>query len=325
MSFARNASSTALTQVVRGVFGLAVGVLVTRWLSEADRGLYAVIATFALFGDSLGHVGMRLTVIYRMTRPGASRPRAVGAALELTLAAFAAICLGAFGFSDALRARLLLGAPPVFLVLGLALAAADLFSGLSDAIARGIDRFDLRNANQLSIPVVTLVASAIALLGFGSGVLGALFATAVARLALLALFFALTLRQSGLAWTLDRRELRESLAFGWKGWLQALLAKAHERADVVVMAVLLLDPAQIAVYAVAVQVVDRLRVVPEAVSSALLPTLATMPAAESGAYTARVTRHTVFWVALSGAALALAAPLLQPLIFGERYAPSVLP
>ena len=51
IGFARNASSTALTQGVRGVFGLAAGILITRWLSEADRGLYAVIATLGVVGD----------------------------------------------------------------------------------------------------------------------------------------------------------------------------------------------------------------------------------------------------------------------------------
>jgi len=325
IGFARNASSTALTQGVRGVFGLAAGILITRWLSEADRGLYAIIATLGVVGDQLGQVGMRFTVIYRMTRPGASRPRAVGAAVELTVTAFALIALFAFVFGDELRGQVLQGAAPVFLVLAVALAAADSFAGLSDAIARGIDRFDLRNANQLSIPIMTLVASALALLWLQTGVLGALVATAVGRWALLVLFFGLTLRNSGFEWTLDRRELRESLEFGWKGYLQTLLAKVHERADVVIMAALQLDPAQIAIYAVGVSVVDRLRVVPEAFSSALLPTLATMPPGETGSYTARVTRHLVFWVVLSGAALALAAPFLVPLLFGARYARSVVP
>src|SRR5262245_35450948 len=100
MNFARNASSTALTQVVRTFLGLALAVILARWLSEADRGLFAVVATLAVFGDQLSQLGMRLAVIYRMSQRPESRARAVGAALQLTVAAFAAIALVAVVFVD---------------------------------------------------------------------------------------------------------------------------------------------------------------------------------------------------------------------------------
>lgn len=325
MDFARNASSTALTQVVRTFLGLGLAVLLARWLSEPDRGLYAVVATLALFGDQLGQLGMRLTVIYRMSQRPESRARAVGAALALTSAAFALLALLALLFVDPLRERFLLGADPIFVYLALALAAADLFSGLWDAIARGIDRFDLRNADQMAIALVTLAATWLSLVVLESGLVGALLATAGARLALLLVFGALTLRRSGIDLALDPRELGESLRFGAQGHLQILLAKLHERVDVILMAALRVDPAQIAVYAVAVSVIDRLRVVPDSISAALLPKLATVTPAEMGPYTARVTRHLVFWVVASAIALAVAAPFAMPLLFGRGYAASVLP
>jgi len=142
---------------------------------------------------------------------------------------------------------------------------------------------------------------------------------------LLALFGALTLSRSGVDLALDRGELGESLRFGAKGHVQTLLAKLHERVDVMLMAALRVDPAQIAVYAIAVSVIDRLRVVPDSISSALLPKLATVTLPEMGPYTARVTRHLVFWVCASGLALAIAAPFLVPVLFGQPYAASVLP
>jgi len=325
MSFARNASSTALTQVVRTFLGLGLAVLLARWLSEADRGIYAVVATLALFCDQLSQLGMRMAVIYRMSQRPESRPRAVGAALELTLVAFAVLALLAALSVDPLRERFLLGADRAFVYLALVLAAADLLSGLGDAIARGIDRFDLRNADQMAISLVTLAATWVSLVVFQSGLLGLLAAIAGARLATLLVFGALTLRRSGIDLALDPRELRESLRFGTKGHLQTLLTRLHERADVMLMAALRVDPAQIAVYAIAVGVIDRLQVVPDSISSALLPKLATLSPVEMGPYTARVTRHLVFWVALSGIALAAVAPFGVPLLFGPKYAASVLP
>ena len=325
MNFARNASSTALTQVVRTFLGLGLAILLARWLSESDRGVYAVIVTAALFGDQLCQLGMRFAVIYRMSLPGVGPERAVGAAFLWTKLAFAVVAVLALVLADPLRHRFLLDAEPIFVWIALALAAADLFSGLGDAVARGIDRFDIRNADQLSIAAATLLATFLALVVFSWGLLGTLVATAGARLVVLALFVALTLRQTGIALAPGADELRESLAFGLRAHPQTLLAKLHERVDVMLLAAFAIDPAQIAVYAVAVSVIDRLRVVPDSVSSALLPKLGTLGDAEKGPYTARVTRHLMFWVALSGLALAITAPLLVPILFGAPYAASVLP
>jgi len=325
MNFARNASSTALTQVARTFLGLGLAVLLARWLSESDRGIYAVVATAGLFVDQLSQLGMRFSVIYRMSRPGVSRARAVGAAYVWTVAAFAVLGAAALACSGPLRARFLLDAEPIFLWVALALGSADLFSGLSDAVARGIDRFDLRNADQITIAAVTLVATWVALVVLHWGLLGTLLLTAAARLAVLALFTGLTLARTGIDFAPGGTELRESLAFGLSSHPQTLLGKVHERVDVMLMAALMVDPAQIAIYAVAVSVIDRLRVVPDSVSSALLPKLATLADGEKGPYTARVSRHLMFWVVLSGLGLALVAPFALPLLFGQPYAASVLP
>ncbi|HTO54352.1 MAG TPA: lipopolysaccharide biosynthesis protein [Myxococcota bacterium] len=325
MNFARNMSSTAATQVLRTFLGLGLQVLLARWLSESDRGIYAVLATLALFAYQLSQLGMRYAVIYRMSLPGVERARAVGAAFTWTAAAFGLLGLLALLFIDPLRERLLLGAPAGLVLLALVIGATDLFSDLSDAVARGIDRFDLRNADQISIMAVTLVAAGLALVVFESGLWGVLAATASARVALLVVFLGLTLRRSGIARPSGSGELRESFAYGIKSHSQTILGKLHERLDVLMMAALQLDPAQIAVYAIAVSVVDRLRVVPDSVSAALLPKLATLPDAERGPYTAQVTRHLMFWVALSCVALLVLAPFLLPVLFGKPYAASVLP
>ena len=50
-----------------------------------------------------------------------------------------------------------------------------------------------------------------------------------------------------------------------------------------------------------------------------------MPHEETGAYTARVTRHSLLWVFGSALALAFAGPPLLPLVFGPAYAASVPP
>jgi stage V sporulation protein B len=325
MNFVRNAQTTLLTQVANAVLGLALSVVLARWLSVPDRGLYAVVMTFALLADYVVQLGMRLAVIYRIGRAGAAWPRAVGAALQISLAAFVPALALALVFGDELRERFLLEAGPAFLWIALALTALEVFGGLFESVARAIDRFTLRNAYQIGVVVVSLVAASVALVGFSSGVLAALAAVTGAR-ALLALVFAgAVLRHTGADLRAHPDELRAALSFGVRGWLQMLLGKLHERVDVMLLALLHGDAAQIALYAVAVSVIDRLRMVPDAIGSALLPKLAVLEPGEAPAFTARVTRHAVFWVCVSALGLALVGPPLIPLVFGEPYSASLPP
>jgi O-antigen/teichoic acid export membrane protein len=122
-----------------------------------------------------------------------------------------------------------------------------------------------------------------------------------------------------------RAVLGATLRFGLQGYLQMLFGKLHERVDVLLLAWLAVDPAQIAAYAIAVSVIDRLRVVPDSIGSALLPKLAVLPHEETGAYTARITRHSLLWVCASALGLAVVAPPLLPLVFGPAYSASVPP
>src|SRR5262249_60692808 len=115
-------------------------------------------------------------------------------------------------------------------------------------------------------------------------------------------------RETGRRWRGVGAELGPALRFGFPSYLQTLIGKIHERVDVMLLAALGVAPAAIAVYAIAVSVVDKLRVVPDSVGSALLPKLASLPPAETGAFTARIVRMTLFWVGAMALGLALAAP-----------------
>jgi hypothetical protein len=98
-------------------------VALARWLTESDRGLYAVVMTFALFIEFGSQLGQRTALIYRIGRAGAARDVAVGAALALTLSALALVLAGCLLFDEPLRERLLAGAGADFLFVALALGA----------------------------------------------------------------------------------------------------------------------------------------------------------------------------------------------------------
>ena len=325
MNFGRNVQSTLVMQVVLAVLALGLQVVLARWLSESDRGLYAVVITFTLLADQALQLGLRLAVIYRINRVGVPRARALGASLQISLAALGVGLLVALLLGNTLRERLLMNASPAFLWVAFALVAFELVGGLFEAVARAIDRFDLRNRYQMAMSAAALVVVGLALVAGRVGPLGALVAVAAVRLALLVVLAALVLRETGLDPRPHPDELRATLDFGLRGYLQQLLAKLHERIDVVLLAALGVDAAQIAFYAVAVSVIDRLRLIPDAIGSALLPQLAALEPAATGAYTSRVTRHSVLWVLASAVGLALIAPPLLPRVFGAGYAASTAP
>jgi O-antigen/teichoic acid export membrane protein len=325
MNFGRNVQSTLVMQAVISVFALALQVLLARWLSEPDRGLYAVVVTFALLGEQVLQLGLRLALIYRIHRASVTPGLALGAALQITVAMLALGLGVALLFDGPLRERLLMGASPAFLWVAVALTALQVLGGLFEAAARAIDRFELRSRYQMLLSAVTLGAVALVLVGARGGPLAALLAIAAVRAALLAGLAVRVVDETGLDLRPHAAELRATFDFSLRGYLQQLLAKLHERIDVVLLAALSVDAAQIAFYAVAVSVIERLRLVSDSIGAALLPKLAALPPEETGAYAAQVTRHSVFWVCLAALGIALLAPPLMPLVFGPGYAASVVP
>jgi O-antigen/teichoic acid export membrane protein len=325
MNFARNFRSLLSATIVTSVLGLALSVALARWLSETERGVYAVVMTMSIFVEFAAQLGQRASLIYRIGRAGVPRDVALGAALKLTLSALGvtlALCLAA---SAALRERVLAGAGMEFLVVALALGAVEAIAGLFEALARAIDRFELRNRALIATSLLSLAAVSLVLLALHGGALAALTALLAARAVVALWLIVASLRETGFTLRGSPGEVAASLRFGFPSYLQTLIGKLHERADVILLALLRVEPAQIAVYAVAVGVIDRLRVMPDAVGSALLPKLTVLPHDEAGAYTSRVVRNTLFWVCVTAIGLGLVAPLLLPLVFGRAYAASLVP
>jgi len=325
VNFARNLRSSLAALVANTVVGLAFSILLARGLSEPERGVYAVALTLALFVEFGAQLGQRLSVIYRIGRGGGERSVAVGAALVLSLAALAVVIALSLAFADVLQRRVLAGAGRDILLVALAIGVVEVISGLFEGVARAVDRFALRNRATVASTMLSFVAVALAVGPLGGWALAALWAVCAARAFVGSWLVAASLRETGVRLRGIGAELGPALRFGFPSYLQTLMGKIHERVDVVLLAALGVDAAQIAAYAIAVNVVDRLRVVPDSVGSALLPQLASLPHDETPAFTARIVRMTLFWVGAMALGLALAAPPLLPALFGSGYSASVVP
>lgn len=325
MSLLQNAVSVLLVSAVGVPAGIVTSILLARYLSVADRGSYSVAITFLGLVTLFSQLGWSSASIYRLRRVR-SEPAQVATA---ALVASAVCSLSAIGLCLLLRdwlwQRFFAGAPPEIFVLTLVIVPFQLVAIVFTGIARGIDRFRISNAHQMFVNLGSLVALILVLVVYEGNVTDVLIASlAVQVVAALGLLVAVV-RHTGISTRIQMSEIRPSLVFGLKSYVQSLAGQLHERIDVFMIAYFLADPTQVAFYAVAAGVIRLLKLVPEAVGKALFPRLAEADAADSGILAARVLRHSTLWVGVCVVGLGVLAPLLIPLLYGHEYELSIPP
>lgn len=325
MSFLRNALSLLATSTIVAPLGLLTSVVLARLLGAESLGAYSVLVNFATIGVLLSALGWPSAAIYRLRRERVDSPLVATTGLFAMASISLAILLLGWVSEPFVVARLLDGENQLAYRIALFLIPAQLFGRFFVALARGIDRFDLANRYRVALAAGTVLALAV-VLGTGEALLLEAIAAFLAVHVLTALGLGLVvLRLTGVALFFSGEELKQSLRYGSKTYVQSIAGQLHEQVDVLMLAFFAVAAPQIAFYAIAVGVVNRLKIIPESISAALFPHVASIDPVQAGEFAARAARHSTIWVWVSAAALGLASPLLVPLVFGEPYAASVLP
>jgi len=325
VQFARNVAWVFASSAAALPIGLATSILLARWLTVDDRGLYALLTTFTWLVFLLTQLGWGDAVIYRTHRHGVSPARAFSTGLvangAVACAAFA-VCLvfrepltRAFLGDVSARAFWLAAATAPLLTIG------DLLRGY----ARALDRFDLHNLYGILQLGGVLAALLVALPGLGGGLEAAVSAVLAVQVALVAGFGARIAALTGVEWRFDPPEALASLAYGAVMCVQNVLVHLHERVDVFLLAALSVSAFDIGLYAAAVSVVSPLRLIPGALGTVLLPRLAGALESDAAEFTAAVVRPTLLVMAATALGLAAVGAVAIPLLFGAAYAPAVTP
>ena len=325
MGFFRNVAFVLATSAAALPISLATGVVLARWLSVADRGLYALLTTFSAIVFLLTQLGWGDAIIYRTRRHSVSPRKAFATGLiangAFALAAFA-LCLV---FREPLSRGFLGDVSPRAFWIAAATAPLLTIGDLLRGVARALDRFDLHNQFGLLQSGLILVALVIALPLAGGALEAALVANLLVQAALVASFGARVAALAGFEWRVDLPEALASIAYGGVMYLQNLLVNLHERVDVFLLAALGVAASDIGLYAAAVSVVAPLRLIPGALGTVLLPRLAGASESDAAAFTAAVVRPSILLMLIAALALAGAGALGIPLLFGRDYAPAVVP
>jgi O-antigen/teichoic acid export membrane protein len=325
MGLFRNAASVLLTSIVRVPIGVATSVILARYLSLDARGYFAVASAISGAIVVLAQVGWPSAVIYRLRRTGAAPADAATAAF-LAVLIFSGLAVGAcLLLREQVSAWFLKGAPLGVLYLALATVPVMLLGLVLSGIARGIDRFAMQNWYRFALSSGRLAAFVLVLVVAGAGVLEALGANLAVFAACAVGLGVAVVRRTGIRLRTSTREFVETLKFSSKTWTHAVAANMHERIGLFMLAYLLQDPAEVALYAIAAGVVEYLRFLPQSIGTGALPQMAGLDRSRSGALTSSALRHAMLWIALSLLVAVPCGPFVIPFMYGSGYAGSVAP
>jgi O-antigen/teichoic acid export membrane protein len=325
MGLIRNAASILATQTVIIPLNVVTSIVLARYLSLEDRGHFAIAVSIGVTVLALSQVGWPSAVIYRLRR-NRSDPAVVAATGVLAATAFSSLAIAlCLLMRHQLADWLLRGAPLIALYLALAAIPFQLLGNIFSGITRGIDRFAMQNGYRLSIGAGRLGALFLVLVLAGGKLADALGASLVVHaIAAAGLVLAVVLR-TGIRPRPDRSEFLGTLRFGSKAWAYSLAGNLHERIGLFMLAYLLQDPSQVALYAIAAGVITYLYLFPEAIAVSALPQITGLERAEAGRLTAAALRNAIPWVVLSVLVAAPSSPYLLPWVYGVAYSGSVAP
>jgi O-antigen/teichoic acid export membrane protein len=324
MRLFRNTAWVLATSMAGLPLHFLASVVLARYLSVADRGLWGVCVTFIGLSTLLSEFGWGPATIYRLRRAGVAPRQVATASLWVGLAIGAAVVATALALEDFITARFMEGAPTRVFRLALAVVPVHLLWVIFASIARGLDRFALQNGFQLFLDAGRLAAMALVLIAWNGAIEEALYAYLVVQaIGGIGLVVAV-LRETGLDAAPRSVEVREGFSFGIRAYAARLAGQVHERVDIFMIA-WFLPAEQVAFYSVAVALISQLKVLPEAIGRSLYPQLAGTAEERTGQLSARVSRHSFAWVVATALAAAVAGPFLIPLVYGSSYAASVLP
>ena len=321
-SFLANVNVVMVTYVVDGALAFATGIILARVLGPEGRGAYGLFVVSAAFGQLLLGLGVGNAAIYYLNKGELAMCDIVSAAHVIVVFALTvtAVIVAAFApwaggeiFRSGISPWLLIPAVPVLLHWNL---MRMILQGQSRFVALGVTTV---SQQALLVTVVALLAStgdptptraAWCLVG----------ATSVAALLGLALVGVRHLDMSRVI--RPRLETLKKLArFGVQGEAGNILQLLNYRLDQYILGAVV-GLSGVGIYAVGASLTESIFIMANSVALVLLPRLT---ADEDEAYwmAPLAARNTMAIAAAGAVALAVLAPVLVPLAFGDAYEDSV--
>lgn len=328
MKAARFAKDTAFTLVARVVgLGLALlsSIIVARALGPAGTGVFTLATLFPLLILTFANLGIGPATVYHVAQDRYRLREVVGNNIILSTIIGAIATLAGVALVILLPGRIFPAVAPSYLLLALMLVPADLFSQqYVDHILLGARRIKQFNVVSVVHKALFLLFAAVAMLGFGLRVAGAIWARVLASVILcLVLFFWLRRLVGGVLFHINPAYIRDTLRYGVKAHLGNIIGFLNYRIEIFLLG-LFLPVSSVGFYYVAVALAEKLWFVSESASTVLFPTVSAEKDEQvRKAFTPLVSRNILLITAVGAAVLFLASPWIIVLLYSAEYLRSV--
>jgi O-antigen/teichoic acid export membrane protein len=322
-SFTANLATVFGGQAACAAVALGIEVCYARLLGPAGRGQVSLCMMVIVICTVLGGLGGEIPIVIWTAGQKKSSAEWLPAVFFLGLLGSASVSGLWWIVYWWWHPVFLHGITPPLAAIVFAAIPITVFFAYFVALVTGMERFPLRAGVSLTSKMTELVG--IIALAFLIGrsaqmaIIGNLLGLLVAGA--LAVFF---LRESlrGMWKRIPSPpELRAALSLGMRGQLGNVAAFFSYRLDVFVVNYFL-DPAQVGLYALGVVIAESLWQIPQAAAVALFPRTARTIGQGAEEFTCFVTRQVLVLACLLGLLIALLSPVVIPLVFGVRFAPS---
>ena len=322
-NLARNSVARLVAHAGTLAMGFVYAVVTARWLGPADRGVLATLTFLSIVISQLACLGLGEAAIVLVGQGRASVQRALSAvvgalAVSTVVAAAVLAAVAVLNFGSDLSS--------VWPAIVAACAGVPIGAYLL-VLAQLVnveERF-VATSFVLLLQFVVSAALAVALVAIlPLSVLGAVIAlVAGAAVGLVVVVLLLRRRAFSLAPSWDPGFLRRAVPFGVKVQISGP-PPLTDRVDLVLVYALA-GQARAGEYSVALAVGALVGMVPLAFAHVSFPRLARIGAREASDLTRRTCRYGLGAAAIAAACLLVAVPLALPVVFGEPYAPAVVP
>lgn len=272
---------------------------------------------------AIGNLGLREAFTYEQARTPELRSVLTGHALILaTILSVALMALGLVLVPVLTRSQV----PEVTAagLLFLLVIPANLFAQYALGMLQGSLEITIFNAIRLSVNVVYILA-VVFLWAFSTlTVWNLTLSLLAANVVTAAMAVSSVLRRYGAHLRIDPVLTRNLFSYGLRNHAGSLTFILNQRADQMLMAVLI-TPVQLGWYTAAVNVSGLARLASGAFGTLAFPQVTNKPPEEQSAVTASYSRLNVTITAALGIGLIVTIPWLIPLLYGQEYAPSIVP
>jgi O-antigen/teichoic acid export membrane protein len=307
-------------QIACAVVALAIEVMCARILGPDGRGQMAICAMAIAFGTLVGGLGGEIPIVlwaasephqFHRWMPSIALLGAAGSAIAVL------IWITAYRSGSA---HFLRGVTPSLVWIVAAAIPVSVAFNFLVAVLTGFEQFRARATIAFFTQVAEFVTIAALMLwvqrSAASAILGVLAGFLVGIVITVA-----TLRQrANFSWTTSglTEKFLPALNLGLRGQLGDLATFFTYRLDVFIVN-FFLGPADVGIYAVGVVMSEALWQFPQAAAVVLFPRSARKADDDSAAFTCSVARHILVIASLAGLAIAIAAPIAIPLLFGSQF------